>query len=145
MFFLNGALYLITNTFAALNNVQSSYQIGLCTYLFDISDPNTMRESSMSEMISCVSSPLSSSSPRLLKFEKLMFWTAQSAITCFNLLSMSFSFTALIQISYKGSYTTQMCKGFHTEVIILFSNCHLRCYLNIFNILQQRCFHDMAE
>ena len=53
----------------------------------------------MREMISAVSAPLSSSSPRVLKEENERFCTDQSAMTCFSLASMSFSFTALIQMS----------------------------------------------
>ena len=64
-------------------------------------EPKTMRESSMSEMISCVSSPLSNSSPRVLNGAKEKFCTAQSAFTCFSLPSISLSLTALIQTSYR--------------------------------------------
>ena len=69
------------------------------SHLLDMSEPRTMSESSMREMISDVSSPLNKSSPRVLNPAKLRFWTAQSAFTCFIFKSMSFSFTALIQMS----------------------------------------------
>ena len=72
----------------------------MITDLLDMREPSTMSESSMREMISWVSSPLSSSSPRVLNGAKAKFCTAQSALTCFSLASISLSFTALMQISY---------------------------------------------
>ena len=78
----------------------------LPSHLFDMSELRTMRESSISEITSEVSSPRSNSSPRFLNGLKAKFCTLQSATTCFSLASMSFSFTALIQMSY-----TQATKG----------------------------------
>ena len=59
-----------------------------------------MRLSSRWEMISAVSVPLSSSSPRALKCPNDKFWALHSEITCFSLASMSFSLFADIQMSY---------------------------------------------
>ena len=71
-------------------------------YLFDMSDPSIIRESSINETIAEVSSPFSSISPRALNVLNLRLCTAQSAFTCFSLNSMSFSFTALIHMSCGG-------------------------------------------
>ena len=85
------------------------------TYLFDIKEPRIISESSMSDMLSEVSSPLRSSSPRVLKLLKATFLTLQSAMTCFNLVSMSFSFTALMQMSYISG-TTELVRSWSLAV-----------------------------
>ena len=54
----------------------------------------------MREIHSEVSSPFSSSSPLVLKLLNARFRVLQSAMTCFSLVSMSLSLTALMQISY---------------------------------------------
>lgn len=58
--------------------------------------------SSSCDIISAVSVPFNCSSPLCLKLVNCKFTIDQSAMTCFSLLSMSFSFVALIQISYNG-------------------------------------------
>ena len=68
--------------------------------LFERRELRTMSESSMREIHSEVSSPLSSSSPLVLKLLKARLLVLQSATTCFSLVSMSLSLTALTQISY---------------------------------------------
>ena len=60
----------------------------------------TIKLSSSREIISAVSAPLSNNSPLCLNCANCKSITDQSAITCFNLLSISFSFTALIHISW---------------------------------------------
>ena len=70
-----------------------------CPYLLLIRDPSIISESSMSATISLVSCPLRSSSPLVLKFPNEKLCTLQSVTTCFSLASISFSFTAAIQIS----------------------------------------------
>lgn len=69
-------------------------------HLLDRRELRTMRESSMREIHSEVSSPFSSSSPLVLKLLNARFRVLQSAMTCFSLVSMSLSLTALMQISY---------------------------------------------
>lgn len=54
-----------------------------------------------------VSAPVSSSSPLDLNEAKDSSTTAHSEITCFNFASISFSFTALIQISLKKNATNK--------------------------------------
>ena len=70
-------------------------------YLLLISDPNTIKLSSSRATISVVSPPLRSSSPRFLKAENEKSCAFHSKTTCFSLASMSFSFTADIQMSYR--------------------------------------------
>ena len=81
-------------------------------HLLDMRELRTMRESSMREMHSEVSSPFSSSSPLVLKLLKARFLVFQSAMTCFSLVSMSLSFTALMQISCKseGTFSNKITK-----------------------------------
>ena len=70
-------------------------------YRLLIREPRTIRESSISATVSPVVSPLSNSSPRLLKFANSKSCALQSLMTCLSLASMSFSFTADIQMSLK--------------------------------------------
>lgn len=94
--------------------------IQLESHLLLMREPSTMRESSISPMISEASSPLSSKFPRVLKPAKLKLCTAQSALTCFSLLSISFSLTALMQISCKTEIVTKLERNnhrfFHTSM-----------------------------
>lgn len=60
----------------------------------------TIKLSSSIAIISPVSVPFNNNSPRVLKFENSKSTIAQSAITCFSFASISFSFTALMHISY---------------------------------------------
>lgn len=69
------------------------------TYRLLSRELSTISESSISDTISVVESPRSSNSPRFLKVPKANSFELQSAITCFSLASMSFSFTALMQMS----------------------------------------------
>lgn len=71
-----------------------------------MSDPSTMRLSSMLVTISAVLSPLCSSSPRVLKLAKVNVLLSHSAITCFSFCSMSLSFTAPMQISCPAGVQT---------------------------------------
>lgn len=73
--------------------------VSTVTYLLLIRDPKIIRLSSMLAMISDVLSPLSSSSPRVLKLANVKVLLSHSAITCFSFCSISRSFTALMQIS----------------------------------------------
>lgn len=73
--------------------------VSTLTYLLLIRDPKIIRLSSMLAMISDVLSPLSSSSPRVLKLANVKVLLSHSAITCFSFCSISRSFTALMQIS----------------------------------------------
>ena len=68
-------------------------------HLLESRDPRTIKESSINETISEVVSPRRRSSPRFLKEPNWKDRPLQSAMTCFSLASMSFSFTALMQIS----------------------------------------------
>ena len=70
-------------------------------YLLLINDPNIIKLSSMRETISEVSPPLSKNSPRFLNVPKENIWVLQSATTPFNFASISFSFTAAMQMSYR--------------------------------------------
>lgn len=71
------------------------------TYRLLKRDPKTIKLSSMLAMISDVLSPLRSSSPRVLKLANVKVLLSHSAITCFSFCSISRSFTALMQISFK--------------------------------------------
>ena len=87
-------------------------------YLLLSSELSTINESSIADTISCVVSPFSSSSPRLLKFEKLNVRFDQSAVTFFSFASMSRSFTAEMQMSYEWR-NTQMRVNINLLVQIL--------------------------
>ena len=63
-------------------------------------DPSTIRLSSKSEIISVVSPPFRSNSPRFLNPAKLNTCDFHSATTWLSLASMSFSFTAEMQMSW---------------------------------------------
>lgn len=137
-----------------------------------INEPRTIRESSMRATVSPVVSPLSSSSPRALKLLNSKIWALQSLITCFNLASMSFSFTAEIQISYRNNGKGQIIKLFFGSKTRWWDVCklyarhwfstysgllsHLKpnarrhinynsLYLNIFFIWQQWCLHKISQ
>ena len=71
------------------------------TYRLLRREPSTIKLSSINETISEVSDPLSKSSPRDLNVEKESSCVFHSAITCFNFASISRSFTAEMQISWK--------------------------------------------
>lgn len=71
----------------------------LVHYLLLSSDPNTIRLSSSSEMISVVSLPFNSNSPRFLNPAKLNACDFHSATTALSLASMSFSLTAEMHMS----------------------------------------------
>lgn len=60
-----------------------------------------MKLSSMRDMISNVVSPLSNSSPRFLKVANVNSWLFHSDVTDRNFASISFSFVAAIQMSWK--------------------------------------------
>ena len=64
-----------------------------------------MRESSMRETISPVESPRSNSSPRFLNWANVKSLEFQSRITCLSFASISFSFTAEIQMSWQQQHT----------------------------------------
>lgn len=68
-----------------------------------------MRESSINETISPVESPRSSSSPRFLKGANVKSLEFQSRITCFSFASMSFSFTAEMQMSWQQQHNIHRC------------------------------------
>ena len=70
-------------------------------YLLLSNEPRFMRESSIAETISLVLSPRSRSSPRFLKLPNRNSCPCHSAITVFSLASISFSFTAEMQMSWK--------------------------------------------
>ena len=70
-----------------------------------------MRESSINETISPVESPRSSSSPRFLKWANVKSLEFQSRITCFSFASMSFSFTAEMQMSWQQQHNIHRCPG----------------------------------
>ena len=75
----------------------------MLSYLGDLllrRDPRTIRLSSMSDTISEVSEPLSSSSPLFLNEAKLNSCVLQSVMTPFSFASMSRSFTAAMQMSW---------------------------------------------
>jgi len=61
---------------------------------------STIRLSSIMEIFSAVSAPLSSSSPRALKEAKASVCPLHSSTTSFSLASMSLSFSALIHTSW---------------------------------------------
>lgn len=70
-------------------------------YLLLISEPSTIRLSSRLVRISDVSAPFSINSPLFLNVIKLRVWPDHSSFTCDNLASISFSFIADMQMSYK--------------------------------------------
>lgn len=76
-----------------------SIQVWPLPYLLLIRDPSTIKLSSIKPMISVVLSPRRSSSPLFLKLPKVRSLALHSAMVAFSLASMSFSFTAEIQIS----------------------------------------------
>lgn len=63
--------------------------------------------------MSDVSDPIRSSSPLDLNEAKDSSITAHSVITCFNFASISFSFTALMQISYRDRRYLRQIKTQH--------------------------------
>ena len=85
-----------------------SWKISVCwsSHLLLMSEPSTMRESSMSATISVISLPLRRSSPLALNWLKVKTWTLHSLITCFSFASMSRSFTALMQMSWRWKHIT---------------------------------------
>ena len=93
-----------------------------CTpHLLERRELRTMRESSMREMHSEVSSPFSSSSPLVLNWLKARFLVLQSAMTCFSLVSMSLSLTALMQMSYtnQARFINRAVSGWIQHVLCL--------------------------
>lgn len=68
-------------------------------YLLLSSDPSTIKLSSSKPRISAVSPPFSISSPLSLNVIRLRTWLRHRSFTCTSLASMSFSFTADMQIS----------------------------------------------
>ena len=73
------------------------------THLLLIREPSTIKLSSRSPIISVVLSPRRRSSPLFLKLPNMISLALHSAMTVFSLASMSFSFTADIQISYNSN------------------------------------------
>lgn len=93
----------------------SNYNDNNHTNLLLSSELRTIRESSICEIISPVVSPLSSNSPRVLKLPNAKSTPFHSAMVAFSLASISFSFTADIQISYK---TSSVCVLIYTFLLI---------------------------
>lgn len=122
-------------------------------YLLLSSDPSTIRLSSSMVRISVVSAPFSISSPLSLNVFKLNVCTDQTSFTCVNLASISFSFTADMQMSYrwrKPSLRGWIQMNRYNIVATKWDVClnvttlsKLRANLNIFFVFQQRCFHDV--
>ncbi len=69
-------------------------------YLLESNEERIINESSMADTISVVASPFKRSSPRALNAENVKIRALQSFMVDFNLLSMSCSFTAAMQISF---------------------------------------------
>lgn len=111
-------------------------------YLLLKRDPKIIRLSSMLLMISAVLSPLSSSSPRFLKLANVKVLLSHSAITSFSFCSISLSFTALIQISCRKDTISDSTKQKKEYILLVLT---IQTYLNFLFILEQRCFHDIAQ
>lgn len=74
-------------------------------YLFEANELSTIKESSSRVIMSSVSCGFISSSPLFLKLVNERSTTAQLAATSLSFASISFSLTALIQISFKSRFT----------------------------------------
>lgn len=83
-----------------LTFVNSYKSVFALLYLLLSSDPSTIRLSSRMVRISVVSAAFSISSPLSLNVIKLKVWLDHTSFTCDNLASISFSFTADMQMSY---------------------------------------------
>lgn len=81
---------------------KSKYWLNISSllYLLLSRDPSTIKLSSRKPRISAVSPPFSMSSPLSLNVIRLRTWLRHSSFTCTSLASMSFSFTADMQMSF---------------------------------------------
>ena len=102
-----------------------------------------MRESSMREMISEVSAPFSRSSPRVLKAEKERLCTDQSAMTCFSFASMSFSLTALMQMSSMSSLCSRRGASMMLRREKVSDSTSNVCFVAVAILSQWRSFMDL--
>ena len=101
-----------------------------------------MSESSMREMISEVSPPFSSSSPRVLKAEKERLCTDQSAITCLSFASISFSLTALMQMSSMSSLCSRRGASMMLRREKVSDSTSNVCFVTLAILSQWRSFMD---